>query len=56
MSEQSMKEDDVMTMVFKAIYGAGIQTISAKHGNNQIMFTPDKENAWMITVTPTKLP
>lgn len=51
-----MNEDEVMNLVFKAIYNAGIQTISAKHGNNQIMFTPDKENAWLMTVAPTQLP
>ena len=46
-----MEEDEVMNIVFKALHSNNVQTVSAKHDNNQIMFTPDMKEKWMITVT-----
>lgn len=47
-------EDEVMNLVFGMLHHAGLQMISAEHANNQIMFTPDQESRWIITVTPVE--
>ncbi len=52
MSQQEMKEDDVMNIMFKALRGAGIQTVSADHPNNEIHFTPDMMKKWKMVITP----
>ena len=52
MSQQEMKEDDVMNMLFKAFRAANIQTVSADHPNNEIHFTPDMKNKWKMVITP----
>lgn len=52
MSEQAMKEDQVMNIVFKALYSANIQMISADHPNNEIHFTPDMKSRWKLVATP----
>lgn len=46
-----MDIDEVMNSLFKPLHQGGIQMISAEHDNNQIMFTPDQKERWMITVT-----
>jgi hypothetical protein len=54
MSEQTMKEDEVMNIVFKAMHAANIQMISADHPNNEIHFTPDMKSKWKVVLTPIK--
>lgn len=49
-----MSEDEVMNKLFGMLHNAGLQMISAQHANNQIMFTPNEKDRWLITVTPVK--
>lgn len=50
-----MTEDEVMNYIFKVLHQSGVQMISAEHPNNVIMFTPEQESSWKMTLEPVKL-
>ena len=46
-----MSEDEVMNYLFKLLRNTQIEMVHAEHDNNQIMFTPNQKERWLMTIT-----